>query len=76
MGIRRVIGSTQLHNLAAISILIFHSGNKLVGMHKRMGMKFASKFIATLAVNSQLFKLVEDVLSVAGPTNTQKDGVE
>jgi len=41
-----------------------------------MHMKFASKFIGALVVKSQLFKLVKGVLSVAGPTNTQKDGVE
>uniref|UniRef100_A0A6S8PPB3 Uncharacterized protein n=1 Tax=Dunaliella tertiolecta TaxID=3047 RepID=A0A6S8PPB3_DUNTE len=79
MGIWRVIGSTRLHNLAARSILVFNStpsGNKLVGIHDRMGMKFASKFIGALMVKSQLFKLVKGVLSVAGPTNTQKDGVE
>eukprot|EP00983_Pelagomonas_calceolata_P017368 544807-Pelagomonas_calceolata.AAC.1 len=48
MGIRRVIGSTGLHNLAARSILVFNStvtssGNKLVGIDDRMGMKLASK---------------------------------
>eukprot|EP00983_Pelagomonas_calceolata_P002249 76535-Pelagomonas_calceolata.AAC.1 len=41
-----------------------------------MGMKFASKFIGALVVKSQLFKLVKGALSVAGSTNTQKDGVE
>eukprot|EP00983_Pelagomonas_calceolata_P068801 1150093-Pelagomonas_calceolata.AAC.1 len=78
MGILRVTGSTWLHNLAVTSILVFNStpsGNKLVGIHNRMGMKFASKFIGAL-VKSQLFKLVKDVLSVAGSTNTQKNGVE
>eukprot|EP00983_Pelagomonas_calceolata_P080543 1155186-Pelagomonas_calceolata.AAC.6 len=39
-------------------------------------MKFASKFIGALVVKSQLLKLVKVVLSVAGSTNTQKDGVE
>eukprot|EP00983_Pelagomonas_calceolata_P079214 1154571-Pelagomonas_calceolata.AAC.1 len=39
-------------------------------------MKFASKFIGALVVESQLFKLIQGVLSIAGPTNTQKDGVE
>eukprot|EP00983_Pelagomonas_calceolata_P005187 169368-Pelagomonas_calceolata.AAC.1 len=79
MGIWRVIGSIQLHNLAVTSIFVFDSmpiGNKLVGIHDRMGMKFASKFIGTLVVKSQLFKLVKGVFSVAGPTDTQKDGVE
>eukprot|EP00983_Pelagomonas_calceolata_P007317 238682-Pelagomonas_calceolata.AAC.1 len=45
MGIWRVIGSAQLHNLAARSILVLNStpsGNELVGIHDRMGMKFAS----------------------------------
>eukprot|EP00983_Pelagomonas_calceolata_P097759 1158275-Pelagomonas_calceolata.AAC.5 len=41
-----------------------------------MGMKFASKFIGALVVKSQLMKLVKGVLSAAGPTNTQKDGLE
>eukprot|EP00983_Pelagomonas_calceolata_P064047 1147953-Pelagomonas_calceolata.AAC.2 len=60
MGIWRVIGSARLHNLAARSIPVFNStpsGNKLVGIHDRMGMKFASKFIGGLVVKSQLFKL-------------------
>eukprot|EP00983_Pelagomonas_calceolata_P087567 1156980-Pelagomonas_calceolata.AAC.13 len=60
MGIWRVIGSAQLHNLAARSTLVFNStpsGNKLVGIHDRMGMKFASKFIGAVVVKSQLFKL-------------------
>eukprot|EP00983_Pelagomonas_calceolata_P071488 1151265-Pelagomonas_calceolata.AAC.1 len=67
MGIRRVIGSTRLHNLAVTSFIVFNStpsDNKLVGIHDRMGMKFASKFIGVL-VKTQLFKLVKDVLSVA-----------
>eukprot|EP00983_Pelagomonas_calceolata_P078653 1154329-Pelagomonas_calceolata.AAC.1 len=53
MVIRRVIGSTRLHNLAARNNLVFNctpSGNKLVGIHNRMGMKFASKFIGALVV--------------------------
>eukprot|EP00983_Pelagomonas_calceolata_P064751 1148260-Pelagomonas_calceolata.AAC.1 len=41
-----------------------------------MGMKVASEFIGALVVKSQLFKVVKGVLSVAGPTNTQMDGVE
>eukprot|EP00983_Pelagomonas_calceolata_P007043 229463-Pelagomonas_calceolata.AAC.1 len=79
MGIWRFIGSTQLHNLAARSTLVFNStpsGSNLVGIDERMGMKFASKFICALVVKSQLCKLVKGVLSVAGPANTQKDGVE
>eukprot|EP00983_Pelagomonas_calceolata_P078014 1154103-Pelagomonas_calceolata.AAC.3 len=46
MGIWRVTGSIRLRNLAARSIIVFHStpsGNKLVGMHNKMGMNFASK---------------------------------
>eukprot|EP00983_Pelagomonas_calceolata_P033546 1050013-Pelagomonas_calceolata.AAC.1 len=39
-------------------------------------MKIASKVFGALVVKSQLFKLVKGVLSVAGSTNTQKDGVE
>eukprot|EP00983_Pelagomonas_calceolata_P035569 1113139-Pelagomonas_calceolata.AAC.1 len=60
MGIWRVGGSTQLHDLAARSILVFNStpsGDNLVGIHDRMGMKFASKFISALVVKSQLLKL-------------------
>eukprot|EP00983_Pelagomonas_calceolata_P075550 1153064-Pelagomonas_calceolata.AAC.9 len=38
-----------------------------------MGMEFVSKHIGTLVVKSQLFKLVKGMLSVTGPTNTQKD---
>eukprot|EP00983_Pelagomonas_calceolata_P006953 226277-Pelagomonas_calceolata.AAC.1 len=51
MGIWRVTGSTQLHSLAMRGILVFNStpsGNKLVGIHNRMGITFASKFIGTL----------------------------
>eukprot|EP00983_Pelagomonas_calceolata_P069512 1150389-Pelagomonas_calceolata.AAC.1 len=62
MGIRRVTGSTRLHNLAVKSILVFNStpsGNKLVGIQNRMGMRFASKFIGALVVKSQLLKLVK-----------------
>eukprot|EP00983_Pelagomonas_calceolata_P122074 1160871-Pelagomonas_calceolata.AAC.4 len=79
MRIWRVIKSTRINNLAARSILVFNStpsGNKLVGIHDRMGMKFASEFIGALVIKSQLFKLVKGVISIAGPTNTQKDGVE
>eukprot|EP00983_Pelagomonas_calceolata_P024795 780920-Pelagomonas_calceolata.AAC.1 len=62
MGIWRVVGSTRLQNLAARSILVFNStpiGNKPVGIHDRMGMKSASKFIGALVVKSRLFKLVQ-----------------
>eukprot|EP00983_Pelagomonas_calceolata_P030131 944059-Pelagomonas_calceolata.AAC.1 len=79
MGIWRVTGSTHLHNQSAGSNIVFNStpsGNKLVGIQNRMGMKFASKFIGALMVKLHLFKLVKGVLSEAGPTNTQKDGVE
>eukprot|EP00983_Pelagomonas_calceolata_P018514 580717-Pelagomonas_calceolata.AAC.1 len=76
MAIWRFTGSTRLHNLAVRSMIVFNStpsGDKL-GVHNRMGMKFASKFNGTLLmVKSQLFKLLKGVLSVAGPTNTQKD---
>eukprot|EP00983_Pelagomonas_calceolata_P081177 1155459-Pelagomonas_calceolata.AAC.4 len=41
-----------------------------------MGMKFASKLNGALVVKSQLFTLAKGVLSVAGPTDTQKYGVE
>eukprot|EP00983_Pelagomonas_calceolata_P089171 1157285-Pelagomonas_calceolata.AAC.6 len=52
------------------------SDNKLVGVHNRMGMKLASKCIGTLMVKFQLFELIKGMLDVAGPTNTQKDGVQ
>eukprot|EP00983_Pelagomonas_calceolata_P021453 672427-Pelagomonas_calceolata.AAC.1 len=38
-----------------------------------MGMKFTSEFNGTLLVKSQSFKLGKGVLSIAGPTDTQKD---
>eukprot|EP00983_Pelagomonas_calceolata_P130511 1161690-Pelagomonas_calceolata.AAC.5 len=60
MGIWEVIGSTRLHGLAARSILVSNSkpsGNKLVGIHNSMGMKFVSKFIGVLVVKSQFSKL-------------------
>eukprot|EP00983_Pelagomonas_calceolata_P003317 107621-Pelagomonas_calceolata.AAC.3 len=62
MGIWRVTGSTRLQNLAVRSITVFNSassGNKLVGILNRMGMKFVSKFNGTLMVQSQLLKLVQ-----------------
>eukprot|EP00983_Pelagomonas_calceolata_P073454 1152141-Pelagomonas_calceolata.AAC.1 len=65
--------------MAVRSIIVFNStpsDNKLVGIHNRMGMKFASKFIGALVVKSKLFTLIKGVLPIAGPTNTQKDGVE
>eukprot|EP00983_Pelagomonas_calceolata_P118656 1160528-Pelagomonas_calceolata.AAC.1 len=49
MGIWRVTGSTRLKNLTVGGIVVFSSpsvGNKLVGVHDRMGKKFASKFSA------------------------------
>eukprot|EP00983_Pelagomonas_calceolata_P123954 1161055-Pelagomonas_calceolata.AAC.2 len=56
MGIRGIIGSTRLHNLAASSTLVFNSKSsiaRLVGILDRMGIKFASKFIGALEVKSQ-----------------------
>eukprot|EP00983_Pelagomonas_calceolata_P060312 1146310-Pelagomonas_calceolata.AAC.6 len=43
-----------------------------------MGINVTGKFGGTLVtqVKSQLFKLIEGVLSVAVPNNTQSDGVE
>eukprot|EP00983_Pelagomonas_calceolata_P019362 608288-Pelagomonas_calceolata.AAC.2 len=60
LGIWRITGSTGLQNLAVRSICVFNSlpsGNKLIGKHNRIGMKFASEFIGALVVKSQLFKL-------------------
>eukprot|EP00983_Pelagomonas_calceolata_P078376 1154238-Pelagomonas_calceolata.AAC.2 len=57
MEIWRVSGSTQLQNLAARNMIVFNStpsGNKLVGVHDRMGMKFASIFNGALVFQSQL----------------------
>eukprot|EP00983_Pelagomonas_calceolata_P053276 1143237-Pelagomonas_calceolata.AAC.1 len=79
MGIWRVTGSTWLQNLAVRSNTVFNStpgGNKLVCAHNRMGMQFARKFYGMLMVKSQLFKLVKGMLNIAGPTDTQEDGVE
>eukprot|EP00983_Pelagomonas_calceolata_P077499 1153887-Pelagomonas_calceolata.AAC.1 len=39
-------------------------------------MEFLSKFMGPLVVQSKLFKLVQGMISVAGPTDTQKDTVE
>eukprot|EP00983_Pelagomonas_calceolata_P055346 1144113-Pelagomonas_calceolata.AAC.11 len=75
MEIWRVRGSTQLHNLAVRSMIVFNStpsGNKLVGIHNRMGMKLASKFNGTLMVKSKLFELIKGVFNTTGPANTQK----
>eukprot|EP00983_Pelagomonas_calceolata_P122321 1160896-Pelagomonas_calceolata.AAC.3 len=57
------------------SIIVFNStpsGNKLVGINNRMGMKFASKFNGMLVVQSQSFKLIKGMLNVTAPTDTQR----
>eukprot|EP00983_Pelagomonas_calceolata_P046830 1140353-Pelagomonas_calceolata.AAC.2 len=75
MGIWRVSGSTRFQNLAIRSMIVFNSmscGNKLIGTHKRMGTKLAGKFNGMLVVQSHLFKVVKGMLSVTGPTITQK----
>eukprot|EP00983_Pelagomonas_calceolata_P074748 1152682-Pelagomonas_calceolata.AAC.1 len=56
MGIWRVTGSTRLQDLAVRSIVVFNStpsGDKLVGIHSRVDMKFVGKKIDTLVVQSQ-----------------------
>eukprot|EP00983_Pelagomonas_calceolata_P060150 1146250-Pelagomonas_calceolata.AAC.2 len=52
------------------------TGNTRFKNLARMGMEFLSKFMGPLMVQSKLFKLVQGMISVAGPTNTQKDNVE
>eukprot|EP00983_Pelagomonas_calceolata_P014026 449207-Pelagomonas_calceolata.AAC.4 len=55
MGIWRVTRSTWPKNLAVKSYIVSNStpsGNKLVGIHKRMGMKSVSKVNGTLVVKS------------------------
>eukprot|EP00983_Pelagomonas_calceolata_P111745 1159813-Pelagomonas_calceolata.AAC.33 len=76
MGIWRVTGSSRLQGLAVRSTNVFNctlSDNKFVCINYRMGMKFANKFIGTLVVKSQLFKLVKGVFIITSPTDTQKD---
>eukprot|EP00983_Pelagomonas_calceolata_P038182 1136701-Pelagomonas_calceolata.AAC.1 len=76
MGIWRVSGSTWPQHLAVRSMIVFDStpsGNKLVGIHNRMGMKFPSKFSGPLMVKSKLFELVKGVFYITGPANTQKE---
>eukprot|EP00983_Pelagomonas_calceolata_P044555 1139345-Pelagomonas_calceolata.AAC.2 len=41
-----------------------------------MDIEFLSKFMGPLMVQSKLFKLVQSMISVGGPTNTQKDVLE
>eukprot|EP00983_Pelagomonas_calceolata_P086415 1156752-Pelagomonas_calceolata.AAC.3 len=51
MGSWRVTGNTRLQDMAVKSIIVFNSvpsGNKLVGILNRMGMRFASKFNGTV----------------------------
>eukprot|EP00983_Pelagomonas_calceolata_P080532 1155183-Pelagomonas_calceolata.AAC.2 len=58
MGIWGDTGSTRLQDLAERSITVFHStssGDKLVSILNRMGMKFLSNFIGPLMVQSKLF---------------------
>eukprot|EP00983_Pelagomonas_calceolata_P065987 1148812-Pelagomonas_calceolata.AAC.16 len=64
MGIRKVTGSTWLQNLTVRSIIVNNSTSS--------GMKFAIRFNGTLVVKSQLFKVVQGIPGVTGPTNTQK----
>eukprot|EP00983_Pelagomonas_calceolata_P050709 1142093-Pelagomonas_calceolata.AAC.1 len=52
------------------------SGNKLVGVHNRMGMKLASKFNGMLMVKSELSELIKGVFNIKGPANTQKDSMK
>eukprot|EP00983_Pelagomonas_calceolata_P036030 1127557-Pelagomonas_calceolata.AAC.1 len=81
MGIWRISGSTRLQNLAVRSMIVFNStssGNRLVGVHNRMGMKLASKFNGTLMV--KLFELIinydKGVFNIPGPANAQKDSTK
>eukprot|EP00983_Pelagomonas_calceolata_P047319 1140579-Pelagomonas_calceolata.AAC.3 len=79
MRIWRVSGSTQLQNLAMRRMIVFNSmpsGNKLVGVHNRMGMKFASKFNGTSMVKSKLLKLIKGVLSITSPTDAQENNMK
>eukprot|EP00983_Pelagomonas_calceolata_P066574 1149102-Pelagomonas_calceolata.AAC.8 len=60
IGVWRVLGSVRLQNLFVRSISVLNStpsGSKPVGIHDRMGMKFASKFNGALVVQPQLLKL-------------------
>eukprot|EP00983_Pelagomonas_calceolata_P124469 1161110-Pelagomonas_calceolata.AAC.1 len=55
MGIWRVIGSTRLQNLTVRCVVVFNntpSGNKLVCLNNRTGMKFESKFNGTVVVQA------------------------
>eukprot|EP00983_Pelagomonas_calceolata_P059501 1145946-Pelagomonas_calceolata.AAC.1 len=77
MGIWRVIGSTRFQDLAVRSITVFNSapcGDNLVGILKRTGMKFASKFNGTLEVQPQLLRLVKGMLSIKISINVQENG--
>eukprot|EP00983_Pelagomonas_calceolata_P040646 1137708-Pelagomonas_calceolata.AAC.2 len=65
--------------MAARGITVINStpsGNKLVGILYRTGMKSVSKFNGTSVVKSQLFKLVECMFCVTSSTNAQENGVE
>eukprot|EP00983_Pelagomonas_calceolata_P002827 93314-Pelagomonas_calceolata.AAC.2 len=63
MGARRVTGSTRLQNLAVRSVFFFSS------MPTARGNKFMS-------IQNGHADREQGMLSVAGPTNTQKDSVE
>eukprot|EP00983_Pelagomonas_calceolata_P004499 145920-Pelagomonas_calceolata.AAC.1 len=61
------------------SMIVFDSmpgGNKLVGVHNRMGMKLASKSNGMFIVKSKLFELIKGVFNITGPANTQKDSMK
>eukprot|EP00983_Pelagomonas_calceolata_P115587 1160217-Pelagomonas_calceolata.AAC.6 len=73
------IGGTRPQNMAARSITFINStfsGNKLVGILYRMGIKSVSKFNGTLVVKSQLFRLVECMFCVTRSTSTQENGMK
>eukprot|EP00983_Pelagomonas_calceolata_P129341 1161598-Pelagomonas_calceolata.AAC.2 len=64
--LKRLSSTTKLQNMSANGDLdCTTSGNKLVGILNRMGMKFANNFNGTLVVKSQLFEVAKGMLRVA-----------
>ena len=65
-----MIYNDMIARLVVTSLLAYMTEWALLAWHE-----VCEQVFGALMVKSQLFKMVKGVLSLAGPTNTQKDGV-